>query len=114
MEQFKEFVSKHPLLKFEVRDGKRTWQNIFEEWTFYGEEPFKNFIENEERGTAEGQETIRNIVNYVKKINPDTLTKTLNNCQKVMSLLQSFQGKGVTGSKTVGDPLFDKRFDDWF
>ena len=46
-EQFKEFVGKHPLLKFEVRDNKRTWQNIFEEWDLLGgeDESWKKYVE---------------------------------------------------------------------
>ena len=115
MDQFKEFVASHPLLKFEVRDGKRTWQNIFEEWTLYGEEPFSKYIEKDTRiESVEGQETIRTIVNYIKKINPDSITKTLNNAQKIMSIIQGFQGKPQSLGKSTGDPLFDKRFDDWY
>lgn len=115
IDNFKEFVQAHPLLKFEVRDKNRTWQDIFEEWILYGEEPFKKYVEKESRvESVEGQETIRSIINYVKKINPDSITKTLNNAQKIMSLLQGFQGnKSVAGIKT-GDPLFDKRIDDWY
>lgn len=118
MDEFKEFVKDHPLLKFEVRDGKRTWQNIYEEWVLLGsdDESFKKFVEKDNATqTVKGQEMIRNIVNYFKKIDPDSLTKTLNNAQKIMSIVQGFTGNGVkTEAKFTGDPLFDKRFDDWY
>ncbi len=114
MDQFKEFVNKHPLIKFEVRDKTRTWQDVFEEWSLYGEEPFEKFKENGKEKTVENQETIRNIVGYIKKINPDNITKTLNNAQKIMNIFQGFQPKGAALTKLTGDPLFDKRFDDWF
>jgi len=38
MEDFRKFVSKHPLLRDEVRNNKFTWQNVYEEWVLYGEE----------------------------------------------------------------------------
>ena len=38
MEDFRKFVSKHPLLRGEVRNNKFTWQNVYEEWVLYGEE----------------------------------------------------------------------------
>ena len=38
MEEFRTFVSKHPLLRDEVRNNKFTWQNVYEEWVLYGED----------------------------------------------------------------------------
>ena len=38
MEEFRVFVSKHPLLRDEVRKNTFTWQNIFEEWSLFGED----------------------------------------------------------------------------
>lgn len=117
-EQFKEFVGKHPLLKFEVRDNKRTWQNIFEEWDLLGgeDESWKKYVENEKKdnlNTVMGQETIRNVMGYIKKINPDSISKTLNNVNKIASLLTGFTGSKAA-TKMTGDPLFDKKFDDWY
>ena len=37
LEQFKDFVRRHPLLRDEVRNNRRTWQSIYEEWVLYGE-----------------------------------------------------------------------------
>lgn len=38
LDEFKNFVRKYPGLKYEVRNGKVTWQSIYEEWYLYGEE----------------------------------------------------------------------------
>lgn len=38
IKQFKEFVKRHPKLVQEVRGGKKTWQDLFEEWYLLGEE----------------------------------------------------------------------------
>ena len=37
MEEFRAFVNKYPLIKNEVRDGNKTWHNIYEEWVLFGE-----------------------------------------------------------------------------
>ncbi|OLO40769.1 hypothetical protein BTR23_04660 [Alkalihalophilus pseudofirmus] len=38
IQQFKMFVKQHPLLIHEVRNGNKTWQDFYEEWTLLGEE----------------------------------------------------------------------------
>ena len=38
LDEFKSFVRKYPGLKNDVRNGKITWQSIYEEWYLYGEE----------------------------------------------------------------------------
>ena len=37
MNEFREFVSLHPLLRDEVKKGSKTWQSIYEEWVLYGD-----------------------------------------------------------------------------
>ena len=41
---------------------------------------------------------IKNIVEYVKKLNPDTISKTLNTVQKVIQIAQTFSGPKGTPS----------------
>jgi predicted metal-dependent hydrolase len=41
VEEFKYFVKRHPSLISEVRKGKTTWQELFEEWYLLGEESSK-------------------------------------------------------------------------
>ena len=108
MEDFRIFVSKHPLLREEVRNNKFTWQNVYEEWVLYGEEDESwkkyekqevneqstetpNIIENQTNSTV-NLDSIKSIMNYVQKINPDSLNKTLNTVQKVIQIAQTFSG----------------------
>lgn len=121
IDEFKKFVKDHPLLKFEVRDKTRTWQNIYEEWSLLGEgdSSWDKYSEKPKNtfNSVEGQETLRNVMNYVKKINPDTVSKTLNNVGKVAGILQGFLGGSIGAAavgKATGDPLFDRKFDDWY
>ncbi|HPT89295.1 MAG: cytosolic protein [Acholeplasmataceae bacterium] len=118
LEQFKDFVRRHPLLRDEVRNNRRTWQSIYEEWVLYGEndsiwEPYR--INSAEQLSLEGpgMDNIKNIISYLQKINPDTLQKTLNTVQKAIQIAQS-----ITQSKKRRPRYFDEPYnsyyDDWW
>lgn len=121
MEEFRSFVSKHPLLRDEVRNNKFTWQNVYEEWVLYGEEDesWKKYERVEQEDLADTStfnndnttinqdestqnnstvnlDSIKSIMNYVQKINPDSLNKTLNTVQKVIQIAQTFSGPKST------------------
>ncbi len=122
IDEFKTFVKKYPKLKFEVRDGKRSWQSIYEEWTLLGDdgswEDFKESTNEIKVDSSESQEFLRSALQYVKKINPDDITKTVGTVQKVLSIVQSFSGGKNNQSKVNYsprrriDPLF-RRYDDY-
>lgn len=120
IEEFKEFVRKYPGLKHEVRDGKRSWQSIYEEWTLLGDDgswdSYKTSRENKTSG--ESNEIIHSALRYIKKLNPDDITKTINTIQKVLGIVQSFGGSKQQQQRINYaprrriDPLF-RRFDDY-
>lgn len=106
MSEFREFVSLHPLLRDEVKKGSRTWQNIYEEWVLYGDgdnlwqkykEKAKEETKSQKIGDMLNMDKVKNVIGYVKKINPDQINRTLNNVQKVIQIVQTVGGtKGVT------------------
>lgn len=118
MDQFREFVSAHPLLREEVKNGKRTWQNIYEEWVMFGdEEPgWNKFTIKQENvpksDTSINFDSIKSIVGYVQKLNPDSVNKTLNTVQKVIQIVQTVGG----GSKTPSMPNtgMSSLYNDWW
>lgn len=125
LDEFKEFVKRHPLLKGMVQSKQKTWQELFEDYCILGESAFPE-EEKEETKPSEKKETktssstedlIKTVVGYVKKIDPDQVTKTVTSIQKVLELFGGIGG-AATGSalakKSTGDPLFDKRFDEWY
>ena len=128
LDEFKQFVKRHPLLKNEVLAKRKTWQQLYEEYVLLGEEEFSSFKKeevNEQEKTekkptkkdSSTEDLIKNIVGYVKKIDPDQVTKTVTSIQKVIELLSSFTagaGASALAKKSTGDPLFDKRFDEWY
>lgn len=123
LDQFKEFVKGHPKLKFEVRDGKRSWQSIFDEWVLLGSDDssWSQYIDDKENALAsvQNQEFMRSALGYLQKINPDSINKTLGTVQKVLQIVQ-----GISPSKSnrinyspreqQPDPLFRRfgRYDD--
>lgn len=107
MDEFRVFVSKHPEVRNDVLNGKKTWQQIYEDWVILGEESEEwkfnqnnNNVSQQPKSKGEtkkledliSSENLKTIVGYIKKINPDTLSKTLNTIQKVLQITQSFGG----------------------
>lgn len=133
-EEFKAFVKTHPGLKKLVYDEHKSWQSIFEEWTLFGEknEMWDKYQSSDEKITSDEAvkeesekpskemsnigDIIKTCVNYVKKLDTDSVTKTVNNVQKLMSLVAGLGAVNTvnTQNKMTGDPLFDKRFDEWY
>jgi hypothetical protein len=132
MENFRQFVSKHPLLREEVRNNKFTWQNVYEEWVLYGEEDeswkkyekqeqinINTFDTSQEEPQTNNDQTqsnstvnldsIKSIMNYVQKINPDSLNKTLNTVQKVIQIAQTF-----SGPKSIPNIPTSSIYSDWW
>ena len=119
MNEFREFVQKHPLLNDDVHKGANTWQSIYEEWVLYGEDNrWDKYLKPEEKTKTKPEEKVNNIsfgnvkkvFDYVKKINPDNLNKTLNNVQKVIQIAQT-----VSGNKTISAPVNAiSTFSDWW
>lgn len=128
MDEFREFVSRYPKVRDDVRSGKRTWQNIYEEWVIYGENDpqWQKYNETDVAGSktntisntnqkqtgntqASLNDSIKNIVSYVQKINPDSLNRTLNTVQKVVQIAQSFGGKS-----NVAGNYMNSAYNDWW
>ena len=125
LDEFKSFIKKHPLLKLDVQSGKKTWQELYEDFVLLGEdayvEPDKitspEIKKDETKQTINAENLINSVMGYVKKIDPDTVTKTVTSIQKVIELFTSFgagASSNVLSKKSTGDPLFDKRFDQWY
>ncbi len=48
LDEFKQFIKKHPLLKQEVLSKRKTWQELYEEYVLLGEEEFESYKKKEE------------------------------------------------------------------
>ena len=135
IEEFKEFVKTRPEIKKVIDSKQKTWQNLFEEWTLLGSNATWNNYKGEgdvnmktsstskttipvSKEMAQLGDMLKACVGYVKKINPDSIAKTVNNVQKLMALVAGIgvanTAKAAKTNKLTGDPLFDKKFDDWY
>ncbi|HIT49978.1 MAG TPA: hypothetical protein IAD46_03020 [Candidatus Pelethenecus faecipullorum] len=125
LDEFKEFVKRHPLMKTMVANKEKTWQQLYEDYCILGEEAFptekstETVKEKEKpaKSSSTTEDLIKNVMGYIKKIDPDQVTKTVTSIQKVLELISGF-GAGASSSalakKSTGDPLFDRRFDEWY
>jgi hypothetical protein len=117
IDEFREFVKKYPLIKEDVKNNKRTWQSFYEDWVLLGEDDgiwdiYKSSKTSSDLGNKKLDEllttsNIKNIVEYVKKINPDSISKTLNTIQKVLQITQSFGSKPSPG-------LYNANYNSWW
>ncbi|HHX79586.1 MAG TPA: hypothetical protein GX692_00775 [Acholeplasmataceae bacterium] len=118
LEEFREFVNRYPKLRDEVRNGTRTWQNIYEEWVLYGENnpAWQTYRDDSRQGpiNRDGNnlnlnlDSIRNVVGALQRINPDSIYRTLNTVQKVIQIFQSFGGKNKA-TQYIRSP-----YDEWW
>ena len=133
-EEFKTFVKSHPGIKKLVYESNKTWQSLFEEWVLYGnsdvwdkykdenveiikEEPTINKSVPVSKEVSQLGDMLKTCINYAKKINPDSISKTVTNVQKIMSLVAGIGAANtanLASKKMTGDPLFDKKFDQWY
>lgn len=125
IDEFRSFVLRYPKIKDEVASGNTTWQRMYEDWVILGEDDPKwnNYVgggstekanhPNEtgkpKANTIEellSSTSLKNVMNYVKKIDPDSISKTLNTVQKVLQITQSFSNR-PTG-------IYNNNYNSWW
>ena len=127
LDEFKQFVRKYPGLKYDVRNGKATWQSIYEEWYLYGEEdsqwekykevpnessnsttPATNNNSNNAKTNTEtkstgnstmtGAEMMTQAFQYLQKMDMNKVQQTMGTVQKFIQIFQSLQGGNSGGA----------------
>lgn len=100
--KFKEFVKSNPKVIQEVRKGKATWQELYEDWYLLGEEDKRwetigtdNSTESE-TNTESKSDWMANIMGKVKKMDPNQMQNHINNLSQALGAIQGvisqFQG----------------------
>ena len=110
LEEFKTFVREYPGLKNEVRDGKASWQRLYEEWYLYGSDDAqwnrykpadssaKESIQKSDALT--GVEVMTQAFDYFQKMDIDKVQKTMGTVQQFIQIFQTMQGG--KGSAAIG------------
>lgn len=92
-EAFKNFIKEHPELVTYVKNKQMTWQDFYEIYDIYGEEPNtwdKYFV----RGETNSK--ITELTNILKNINFDNIEHHINNAQKAIGIIQELTKKTPT------------------
>lgn len=107
--KFKEFVKNNPSIIQEVRSGKATWQELYEDWYLLGEDD-KRWetigVETNEEGKKESEskgDFMSNIMGMFKKMDANQMQGHLNNLSQalgaVQGLISQFQGNNPAGGQ---------------
>ncbi|WP_297991874.1 YlbD family protein [Anoxybacillus sp.] len=88
IEQFKQFVKKHPKMIEEVRQGKKTWKELYNDWYVFGEEDemwdaYKSTDERQEQSAL-----IQKLVTQLKHLDVNELQTYVTNVQQVITSIQ--------------------------
>lgn len=107
VQQFKDFVRKHPKLILEVRKGNKDWQEVFEDWYLLGENDlmWQQYKEEQSSDTKDKETTskvdfMNQLFTAVKKMDMDTVNHHLTNMSSTISTLQGLFDQ--FGSKGIG------------
>lgn len=121
VQKFKQFVQLHPLIINEVREGKKTWQDFYEEWVILGEnhenweqyklegkdenierqtaEEEKKEAANEEKSSGQSSEVLTHLVGLIKNMNFDDIQRHMSQLNGLLSNVQQLIGIFQGGAK---------------
>lgn len=115
--KFKEFVKNNPKIIQEVRNGKSTWQELYEDWYLLGEEDNRWETIGSETSSDEAKKSsdsktdwMSNIMGMVKNMDPNQVQGHINNLSQaigaIQGVLSQFQGSnpGANPVKQVEGP----------
>lgn len=107
LEQFKKFVKDKPYLAKEVKDGKISWQTLYETYDIFGEEhEFFKQPEEEKEEEKEIEETttqkdekgnedhVSRIVKSLQKIDTKKISEGLDNVKKIVGMIDELRPSG--------------------
>ncbi|MGG3888904.1 spore coat protein YlbD [Metabacillus fastidiosus] len=120
VEQFKQFVKKHPQLITEVRKGNKGWQEVFEDWYLLGEndtiwQQYTEKVTKTEKKEEKKSDFFSQIVTAVKKMDAEQVNHHIHNMSSTIATLQNlveqFGSKGTGQSNSAGNQPFSFRKD---
>jgi hypothetical protein len=120
IQRFKQFVKKHPRLVTEVRESRKTWQELFEDWYLLGEEDsiWDQYKEESKKQAEKSKEKkgdfMSMILTAVKGMDLSQMEHHISNVGQaitnIQSLISQFQSKdsdnGLSKTKQPNHPFF--------
>ena len=122
IEQFREFVKRHPHLRNEVKQKQSTWQELFEEWYLLGEgHPRWKVDQKESEQTQladnlnesdQSQEVIGMLLGAVKNMDINQIQQYIKSANQalgtIQGLVEMFQGSRTTTEEESSTPKPDR------
>lgn len=106
IQEFKGFVKKHPKLVQEVRAGRKTWQELYEDWYLLGEEDdqWNQYKEQNEKmqETSSNDSTsdfITKAFSTIKNVKIENVQEHISNIGTAISTIQSVIHQFQTSKK---------------
>jgi len=101
-EMFKEFVKLNPEFAYSVKNGKTTWQELYQIYDLYGSESslFNQYKKNRITDNITNSLGVKEIINSLKNINIDNLQENLNGLGKAVSFIEDLTNTFKKEEKT--------------
>ncbi|WP_027408253.1 YlbD family protein [Anoxybacteroides tepidamans] len=98
VEQFKQFVKKHPKIIQAVRNGTKTWKQFYEDWYLFGEEDeiwdeYKEEEKKQATKTTNSPLFINKILSTLKNMDPNEMQQHIASVQQAIAAIQSMIGQ---------------------
>ncbi|MDF2556200.1 MAG: hypothetical protein K0R71_28 [Bacillales bacterium] len=109
VENFKQFVQRNPKIVQEVRQGRKSWQELYEDWFIFGEnhetwrdindQPMDSGSNSEPAKSENKSDFMNQILGYIKKIDMDQVQSQMNNLSSALSTVQGVISQFSNGNK---------------
>ncbi len=100
-EEFKKFIASRPELVNYVKNKENTWQDFYEIYDMYGDNPAVWEKYKTESILDERKVPLNELSNMVKNINMDNVQKYINNAQKAINVIQELTNKSPVSPPNV-------------
>ena len=110
-EDFKNFVNNHKELIRYVNTDKMTWQKFYDMYSLYGEnsDVWDEYFKKDDNNKT--SISLESIINSLKKLDPDEVTKNINSLNKILSLISALISKEEPKEEYEPMPLY-RKFED--
>ncbi|MCA1029943.1 YlbD family protein [Bacillus timonensis] len=112
IQKFKHFVKRHPKLTKEVRAGRKTWQEFYEDWYLLGEtddvwDQYKEIDKSEQAQSEDSSisskgDFMSKIFTTIKNVDINEVQQQISNVgsaiSTIQSVIQQFQGSSHQNS----------------
>lgn len=109
IEEFKKFVYKNPKILDEVRTGKVTLQEMYEDWYLLGEEdtrwdPYRNSSEKTSKESANNVQGdwLKSVLGPLKKMDPNQIQTHLGQLSSALGAIQGVVAQLADGAAKQG------------